>query len=183
MNITGVVVALVCLFLPALRSETTSGSDLPKVSVETRNPNGVEKRTPDVYRALGWLSDFDCLRYGRWYSREENYNLPGFSECLKYRCIGGRIDYYKESCEMDGQCHAIGSYFERDCVMYRCDKLYNGRYRKYESTVFTTRCVDAQGKCRQPGETFARNVRGKYFPHCGCQVLSPGFVKYHCINQ
>ncbi|KAK3755156.1 hypothetical protein RRG08_021009, partial [Elysia crispata] len=70
-------------------------------------------------------SEHDCLVYGHRFRHGEVFSIPGYSHCLRYLCQHGGWTFHQEACEVDGQCHPVGSTFSRDCVTYRCEKTNN----------------------------------------------------------
>ncbi|GFS07615.1 hypothetical protein ElyMa_002993700 [Elysia marginata] len=161
--------------LAVLSSEARAESALPGVRVEKRDPN----RNNRNY----WRSDSDCLTHGRRYSHGEYFNLPGISHCLRYRCNRGRVENIEEACEVEGQCHRVGSYFDHHCVTYKCEKFDRGSHFFYQPTWFRTRCEDARGRCRRERETFSKYIRGQYYRNCQCIISSSGAVRYSCSNN
>ncbi|GFR88076.1 hypothetical protein ElyMa_002508700 [Elysia marginata] len=121
-------------------------------------------------------SERDCLVHGYRYRHGEIFSIPGFSHCLRYRCLHGGWDVHSEACEVDGQCHAVGSTFTSDCVTYKCEKTNNW----YQPTAIHTMCKDANGACRGEYETFPYVINGRRYNRCQCIVSSGGYVRYSC---
>ncbi|RUS74942.1 hypothetical protein EGW08_017297 [Elysia chlorotica] len=144
-----VLASLVCLLLVVVLSVVDSA---PASDAET----DVEKRSQN-----------DCLVHGYRFRHGEVFSIPGYSHCLRYLCQYGGWDVHQGACEVDGQCHNVGSTFSnRDCVTYTCEMKNN----MYQARSVQTLCKDADGHCRREWETFPYVINGRRYNRCQCII-------------
>ncbi|GFO19120.1 hypothetical protein PoB_004562500 [Plakobranchus ocellatus] len=160
---TGVICILLCAALSTVSSAPADHAE-----------EALEKRSAYHY---------DCMVSGYRFRHGEVFNIPGYSHCLRYRCVRGGWDIYDEACEVDGQCHRVGSTFERNCVTYRCERSVHGDGYWYQPNRIRTLCEDVQGRCRGQGQTFAKYIRGHYYRRCQCLISAEGHIRYSCGNK
>ncbi|GFO43764.1 hypothetical protein PoB_007026900 [Plakobranchus ocellatus] len=86
---------------------------------------------------------------------------------------------HERACEVDGQCHPVGSTFGKDCIFYRCDKSDRGHSLWYQPTVTRRLCKDANGHCRHEGENFPYILNGHWYNRCQC-IVSGSYTRYSC---
>lgn len=99
-----------------------------------------------------------CYVEGRVFRHGEVFTYPGFSHCIKYRCLNGGYNMVQAACEKDGQCVAVGAVYRGRCRSLRCIREHN--YFRFEPTAYD-KC-NAEGKCVEKNRPFVHSDCHKY---------------------
>ncbi|KAI8772569.1 hypothetical protein BgiMline_032802 [Biomphalaria glabrata] len=99
------------------------------------------------------------------------FNLPGFSQCTKYKCLNGKPVVLQEGCEFEGKCIRVKGTLVKDCVTYSCSKSTESGINTFSTTITKIQCKDVNGICRRPGSTFKFTMNGRTYDKCTCAVI------------
>ncbi|KAH9500480.1 hypothetical protein Btru_072019 [Bulinus truncatus] len=121
-----------------------------------------------------------CNVNGNSFPNGENYLA---SPCMEYTCNNGTASLVREGCLENQACHAVDETWTTDCVTYKCSKTVQDNLSTYSTSVVSSSCKDANGVCRNPGETFPFNISGTFYNLCTCSKDANEQIQYSCASS
>ncbi|CAL1532008.1 unnamed protein product [Lymnaea stagnalis] len=125
-----------------------------------------------------------CNVNGGTYPDGQPFKIPGFPPCIEYFCSSGQFSLYKEGCSTvdngNTVCHDVNSTWEKACTTWSCTKSVKNGVTTYSTSASATKCADADGVCRYPGETFSYVIDSKVYTNCTCAITPDNITRYSC---
>ncbi|XP_012939335.1 uncharacterized protein LOC106012102 [Aplysia californica] len=126
-------------------------------------------------------SSKDCQVDGFKFSNGQRVSIPGKSKCVKYLCTDGHASIVQKGCEVDNFCHSVGSSIQDKCDVYKCVEEQVGNAISLHTNLIFRGCIDANTRCRAPGEKFPYVINGVLEQDCTCSDVG-GQIRYSCTS-
>ncbi|KAK0049557.1 hypothetical protein Bpfe_021093 [Biomphalaria pfeifferi] len=111
-----------------------------------------------------------------------NYSVPGFNDCLLYKCVDGVAVLEKEGCYANSACRDVNSQWVVNCRTWSCYKTTDDNGSTYGTSLVSSLCSDVKGQCHAQGDTFSLSIKDTNYNKCNCTIDAAHTISYSCFG-